>query len=1149
MPNEQNETKTPTEAADNRQKTVKRKTRSRLKRFFYAIILIIIGLAAGFAFMVKSDLAGDFLDGKVQAALRKKIGAFADINIADVGLSLDKNYHIALEMKNTPITPHDSNIELSRLGRLRFGLATMPLLRRQVQPIQLEADKAAVLVHKADNQQNLFAALPQDDRQRVDFDAVAELAFRSLEQMIGKIDATKINIFHFSNIDFTISGPQNEQKFSVQYFRLRRLRDSVDIEAKISWLGQLVGFSASAAVDKDGRVQNFAAAADNLPLRFGAADNETPYLAHGRTRSSFFRLRGAANVTISGAIAANGKKTLSATTDFINTHSDIAVETGIVTKFTFAAGYEQGSGQIMVQPSVFAIGGLEIPFSGQFGYLPAAGVATEANQAAPVAANIGNGQYGFRLKAEKALSSPADSPAEALPFNLETGGRFLALEKKLNLDNIALKTAEAALLGNGSLRFGEQGSPETIFILHTANMPVDEAKQLWPINVARSGRAWVLSHIFGGNLTKMQIEIALPEGFYQKGKLPPLITAKELRLTTGIENTRTDLVGTLPPLREAYGQVQVTGRNTTVNLTKALAYVEDGQKINVANGQMTFIWKPGAPLWADMTMNIGGTIGAMGKLLECQPVNAAQKVPFNMQTAKGELQTVLKMGFPLHKQADYARAVIWKTDIRFRNFSLGEPFRGTMQIANANGRAQIDERLVQIDGDTILNGLPATISIRYPLGGSAQAGKAANEIITKKEQVAFHFDDKLRHKLFPALDIFLQGAITANVGEEQAGKRHASVDLTPAIVQIPWIGWKKGSGIAAKAEMSLPADGSLKNMDINDFVLSGSSFQLSGKIKIRDGEFIAADFDKFDLNRTDRLALSIVRIGKTYQVKINGSSFDLRAIVKSLAESTATNNTNGLGVALTGTLDNAQGFYGENLRSFRVIYNHSSTGDDNIMVNAVSKTQAPLKAQLSKQKGLQRISVSSDDAGAFLRFMNYYDKVQGGKLESKLQSGAGNVLNGSMHMRDFAIVNEPKLAALVSADKSKKGKKSRGGSTSLAIEQAYGRLTKGPNYLTIDNGVIRGASLGATFQGVVYDAGGNIAVTGTYMPAYSVNRLFGDVPLLGSVLGNGRDKGLIGITFKVEGKFKSPKIIVNPVSALAPGILRSIFEFKQQAKP
>ena len=68
-------------------------------------------------------------------------------------------------------------------------------------------------------------------------------------------------------------------------------------------------------------------------------------------------------------------------------------------------------------------------------------------------------------------------------------------------------------------------------------------------------------------------------------------------------------------------------------------------------------------------------------------------------------------------------------------------------------------------------------------------------------------------------------------------------------------------------------------------------------------------------------------------------------------------------------------------------------------------------------------------------------------------------------------------------------------------------------------------------------------ITGTFMPAYGLNRLFGEIPLLGQLLGNGRDRGLIGITYKVAGNAKSPQVQVNPISVIAPGIFRSIFEF------
>ena len=86
--------------------------------------------------------------------------------------------------------------------------------------------------------------------------------------------------------------------------------------------------------------------------------------------------------------------------------------------------------------------------------------------------------------------------------------------------------------------------------------------------------------------------------------------------------------------------------------------------------------------------------------------------------------------------------------------------------------------------------------------------------------------------------------------------------------------------------------------------------------------------------------------------------------------------------------------------------------------------------------------------------------------------------------------------------------------------------------------------VGATFQGMLYDPKGNMDMTGTFMPAYGLNRIFGEIPIIGVLLGNGRDRGLIGVTFKLEGDADSPAVQINPLSVIAPGIFRSIFEFR-----
>jgi hypothetical protein len=65
---------------------------------------------------------------------------------------------------------------------------------------------------------------------------------------------------------------------------------------------------------------------------------------------------------------------------------------------------------------------------------------------------------------------------------------------------------------------------------------------------------------------------------------------------------------------------------------------------------------------------------------------------------------------------------------------------------------------------------------------------------------------------------------------------------------------------------------------------------------------------------------------------------------------------------------------------------------------------------------------------------------------------------------------------------------------------------------------------------------------GTFVPAYGLNNMFAQPPILGFFLGGGQKEGLIGITYEVVGSPHAPTLRVNPMSALTPGFTRKIFE-------
>ena len=82
--------------------------------------------------------------------------------------------------------------------------------------------------------------------------------------------------------------------------------------------------------------------------------------------------------------------------------------------------------------------------------------------------------------------------------------------------------------------------------------------------------------------------------------------------------------------------------------------------------------------------------------------------------------------------------------------------------------------------------------------------------------------------------------------------------------------------------------------------------------------------------------------------------------------------------------------------------------------------------------------------------------------------------------------------------------------------------------------------MGLTTEGTVDFARNAIDVSGTFVPAYAVNTLLGKIPLVGVLLGGGKNEGLFAISYRAQGPLNDPKLTISPLSAIAPGILRKI---------
>ena len=70
-----------------------------------------------------------------------------------------------------------------------------------------------------------------------------------------------------------------------------------------------------------------------------------------------------------------------------------------------------------------------------------------------------------------------------------------------------------------------------------------------------------------------------------------------------------------------------------------------------------------------------------------------------------------------------------------------------------------------------------------------------------------------------------------------------------------------------------------------------------------------------------------------------------------------------------------------------------------------------------------------------------------------------------------------------------------------------------------------------------------ISLRGTLVPATTLNKVIGSLPLLGDILvGKKTGEGVFGVSFKIKGPPKKLKTTVNPVKTLTPRFITRTLE-------
>jgi hypothetical protein len=196
------------------------------------------------------------------------------------------------------------------------------------------------------------------------------------------------------------------------------------------------------------------------------------------------------------------------------------------------------------------------------------------------------------------------------------------------------------------------------------------------------------------------------------------------------------------------------------------------------------------------------------------------------------------------------------------------------------------------------------------------------------------------------------------------------------------------------------------------------------------------------------------------------------------------------------------------------------------------------------EAGQRTFRFEADNAGTTLSAFGLYDKIRGGKILVEAISIKGNAdhdMTGTAQIDNFEVIGAPTLAKILSL-MSLNGLASGINDTGIQftrLESEFEWIYRPEGALIgVKDGRTSGSAVGLTFDGFMDQGSSTIDVSGTIVPVSQLNKIISAIPVIGDVLTGG--SGIFAATYSIKGDSKDPTISVNPLSVLAPGIVRKI---------
>jgi hypothetical protein len=751
-------------------------------------------------------------------------------------------------------------------------------------------------------------------------------------------------------------------------------------------------------------------------------------------------------------------------------------------------------------------------------------------------------EIGFTARNFAMGSAPA--AADTLQFErVELKGLASVTESRFDIEDLILQSGSAGVRVRGSF----EGQDRAIGVRLSGiarNLPLQMVQKLWPPIVAPNARKWVTANVTRGQVPDGRFYIDVPGEVIADAFQGVPIPDEMVDLTFSLRDIETGYFAKLPPISGASGSGRLRGNRFDLALHDGTVTLPSGGKLAFLKGTLETPSLHARVIATNIAVDAKGGARDFVELLDHEPLRYPSAANIDPERTGGSADVHIDVGLQFEKGKKpivTMNSSAQVTDVRLSGiFENADIAGGDMSFNYGAGR-------VSATGTVQLNKVPTFIEWSRNIAKTAMG--------TETLYLESELDDRERLQLGLDMGGFVRGPVRIKLNAEQPrgklGRAKVEAILTKAELRIDAMRWWRPPGIESRATFDVDFTDP-DNRLISNLRITGGNLSVAGDVRLNaKGEVLAADFPKIVLDDENRFRMKLRRKDGVALASVSGAAFDARNLISGMFKQDAANGDGTKPVSSLPVNVNAQ--------FTRVFANRGEVLTDvkanlTVLENTVREADihgtflngAPATIKITPAGRQRDMRVVIGDAGAALRAANLYSKASGGQLELSAQLGNRedpSIRGGMLIIRNFAVRDESALREIERSDRTTKTKAPAGPRnqgftfTRLTVPFSSDRV-----FVRIGDSLLKGPEMGATVQGVIRKRDGAIDIGGTIIPAYSLNSALGEIPLFGDILTGGKGQGVFGLTFALRGSMQKPEFIVNPVSALAPGFLRRIFE-------